>query len=77
MKEEIHIGKEIEQELRSQDRGVTWLARKLNCDRSNVYKIFQRPSIDTNILMKISEVLGRNFFEFFNPESEESSDEEQ
>ena len=37
--EPVHIGKIIEQELRQQERSVTWLSRKLHCDRRNVYDI--------------------------------------
>ncbi len=60
---QIFIGKIIEEELRNQDRSVVWLSRKLNCNRTNVYKIFNRTSIDTELLLKISNVLKRNFFE--------------
>ena len=42
---------------------MVWLSRKLNCNRTNVYKIFNRTSIDTELLLKISNVLKRNFFE--------------
>ena len=38
----IHIGKVIEKVLRDQGKTVTWFARSLYCDRTNVYKIFQR-----------------------------------
>ncbi len=58
----IHIGKEIEAELRRQGRGVMWFARLLHCDRTNVYNIFKREGIDTILLQRISDVLGRNFF---------------
>lgn len=57
----IHIGKEIKAELRRQGRGATWFARQLNYERSNVYKIFMRESIDTWLLQRICAVLGRNF----------------
>jgi hypothetical protein len=57
----MHLGKLIRAELRNQGREVTWLARKLCCDRTNVYKIFSRQSIDTDLLFRISEVLNYNF----------------
>ena len=60
---QIFIGKSIEHELRAQERSVVWLARKLNCNGTNVYKIFNRSTIDTELLLKISNVLQRNFFE--------------
>jgi len=58
----IHIGSLIEQELRRQDRYVTWLASELHCDRTNVYKIFKKKSIDTKLLENISVILRHNFF---------------
>ncbi len=64
-KEPVHIGKLIEQELRHQERSVTWLSRKLHCDRRNVYDIFTREYIDTGLLYRISLALGTDFFVFF------------
>lgn len=58
----IHIGKLIENELHRQERSVTWFARKLYCDRTNVYKIFKKQSIDTELLLRISEILQCDFF---------------
>ena len=58
----IHIGSLIEQELRRQDRSVTWLAGELHCDRTNVYKVFKKKSIDTRLLVDISVILQHNFF---------------
>lgn len=58
----IHIGKIIEEELHKQERTVTWLAGKLYCDRTNVYKIFKKQSIDSELLLRISHILHRNFF---------------
>lgn len=59
------IGKLIEEELRNQERSVVWFASKLNCNRTNVYKIFQRETIDAELLLRISNTLKRNFFEHY------------
>ncbi len=59
---DINIGKSIEEELRCQHRTVVWLADRLNCNRTNIYKIFNRKSIDTDLLLRISIALNRNFF---------------
>ena len=59
----MHIGQLIAQEMHRQERSPSWLARHICCDRTNVYKIFQRESIDTSLLMRISKALNRNFFE--------------
>ena len=58
----IHIGSLIKAELAKQERTISWFARKLYCDRSNVYDIFKRKSIDTELLLRISLILKRNFF---------------
>ena len=58
----IHIGSLIEQELRRQDRSVTWFAAELRCDRTNIYKVFKKKSIDTKLLEDISIILRHNFF---------------
>ncbi|MCX4331449.1 MAG: XRE family transcriptional regulator [Muribaculaceae bacterium] len=41
---------------------VVWFARQLNCRRNNVYDIFRRPTIDTELLARISKILNHNFF---------------
>ena len=58
----IPIGQRIEEELRLQERSVSWFARKLCCNRQNVYDIFRRTNIDVELLLRISLILGRNFF---------------
>lgn len=57
-----HIGKMIEKELRKQGRSVSWFARTINLERSGVYKLFDRPQIDTNNLTLICHVLKHDFF---------------
>ena len=56
------IGSLIKAELERQERSVVWLARHLCCDRTNIYRIFAKESIDTELLMRISIVLNHNFF---------------
>lgn len=58
----IHIGKEIKTRLQQMERTPGWLAKKINCDRTNIYKIFQRASIDTELLSRISKALEHDFF---------------
>lgn len=59
---DVSLGLMIRTELKRQERTVAWLARKLNCDRTNIYDIFKRRSIDTELLLRISIVLKVNFF---------------
>lgn len=58
----IHIGQQIKAELARQERGVSWFARKLAYDRSNIYRLFQKESIDTLLLKRISHILNHDFF---------------
>ena len=56
------IGQLIKEELQRQERGITWFARKLACDRSNIYRLFEKESIDTGLLLRISVILQHDFF---------------
>lgn len=58
---DVHIGGLILEELRRQGRTVNWFAKEIYCEKSNIYKMFKRKSIDMAQLMKISEVLNHNF----------------
>lgn len=64
----IHIGKLIEEELHNQERSVTWFAGKLCCDRTNIYKIFRKQNIDTDQLLRISQILNKDFFLLYSKE---------
>lgn len=57
----VHIGELIQAELQRQGRTVLWFAKEICCEKSNVYKMFKRKSIDLAQLMKVSEVLNHNF----------------
>ena len=68
MAEPIHIGHIIQEELRTQGRSVTWLARQLGTSRMACYRIFHCYSIDTHHLYRISSCLGKDFFEVYSQE---------
>ena len=61
--ESLHIGKMISAELKAQGRTVTWFAKAIHTDRSNVYKIFSKESIDLKLLVRISKILHHNFLQ--------------
>ncbi len=64
-----HIGKIIKSTLKHKEIDVTEFAKKINYTRSNAYKIFNKQSIDTDLLIKINKVLGENlFFNFLTDE---------
>ena len=62
---QIHIGNLIREELRRQGHTNQWLADQLSMDRSTVQRLFNKPSIDTQQLLRISKVLGKNMFVYY------------
>ena len=61
----IHIGHLIEEQLRSDDRSVSWLARQIPCTRNHVYKIFRKDSLDCALLLRISKIMQFNFIQYY------------
>lgn len=58
----IHVGQEIRRRLNEKGHTVVWLAEALACSRTNVYKIFEKEHIDTDMLARISTILEFDFF---------------
>lgn len=59
----LHIGQLIKTVFERSGMSVSEFARQLNCERTNVYTIFKRRTIDVELLVNISKVLEYNFFE--------------
>lgn len=66
----MHIGNILRERLKEDGRSVVWLARELGCHRTNVYNLFEKYSIDTQQLQRISVVMGFNFFDLYCEETE-------
>ncbi len=64
----LHIGSKIKEVLKAKHYGITVFAEKINKSRTVVYNIFERESIDSHLLYKISDVLDFNFFNLYNSE---------
>ena len=76
MRTEVHIGKLIENTLREDGRSVSWLAKKINYKRDNVYNIFERESINTALLQEIGFALKKDFFTYYSEVHKRKMDEE-
>ena len=61
--ESLHIGNMIRAELKAQGRTVTWFAKAIHTDRTNVYKILSKETIDLQLLIRISKLLHRDFLQ--------------
>lgn len=58
----IHIGEMVKKELQKQDLTISWLARQVHQDASNLNKMLQKPSMHTDLLIRISQALHHDFF---------------
>ncbi len=63
----MHIGKLIKEQVHKKKWSVSEFAQKINTNRNNVYNIFTRQSIDTQLLFTISTVLEDDFFQYYKP----------
>lgn len=63
--QKIHIGEKIQQRAKELRIGPTELAEKVNTSKQNIYSIFKRKSLDTQLLKQISKALDYDFFQYF------------
>lgn len=64
-KENINIGHLIQMQLKADKRSVGWLAREIGCTRNHVYKIFNKSSLDSDLIFRISKAMNFNFFQYY------------
>jgi transcriptional regulator with XRE-family HTH domain len=69
----IEIGQKIKEVFEQSKMSLSNFARAIGTVRQNVYKIFQRESIDTALLWQISEALSHNFFQYYQPKTGDKS----
>ncbi len=58
----MNIGERIREIMRQKHRSVVWIAKQINCERTNVYNIFVRKDINTNLLRQFCIILDHDFF---------------
>ena len=68
----VHIGKKIKEEVYRQGISVSTFAKKISRSRNVVYDIFDRESVDTDLLNKIGKVLNCDFFSLYSAQKEYS-----
>ena len=64
----IHIGHLIREQLKADQRSASWLAREIGCTRNHLYKVFRKPSLEADLILKISIALNFNFFQYYSAE---------
>ena len=57
--------RKLKEELQRQGKTSVWLANELGCHRTNIYKVYDRTTIDTGMLFHISKILKVDFFKYY------------
>lgn len=61
----VHIGRLIREQFEASGMTKKAFADKINLSARHVYSLFERESVDTGLLQRISEVLNHNFFKAY------------
>ncbi|HEY0654427.1 MAG TPA: helix-turn-helix transcriptional regulator [Chryseosolibacter sp.] len=61
----VDIGQKIKEVFDARNKKLTDFADELGTVRQNVYRIFKKQHLDTGLLLKISQVLDHNFFQYY------------
>ena len=62
---QIHIGNLIRDELRCQGHTNQWLMERIGVSERTLQRLFNKPSIDTQLLFRISSALDTDFFRHY------------
>lgn len=74
--ERINLGEIIKQKVEEKGISQAEFARNIGMQRQNVVKlVFEKASLDTNLLALISEVLNCNFFDYFSSNTDDDRTE--
>ncbi len=65
----INIGERIRLRAKELRIGPTELGKLINTSKQNVYGIYKRKSIDTEMLRKLSKALNCDFFQYYHNEN--------
>ena len=61
----MHLGQKIKQVYEAADINLTDFAKRIGTVRQNVYRIFERSSVDVDMLYKICQALNYDFFQYY------------
>lgn len=68
--EEVHIGKIIREHLFDKRIGTGKFAEMIGQNKVGASRLFLKKELHSTLLLKISKVLGHNFFQYYVPELE-------
>lgn len=61
----VHVGKIIHELAKSRGIGAKEIASKINVSESSIYKIYKRPTIDIDKLIRLCQFFQVNLFEYY------------
>lgn len=64
----VEIGPKIKEVFDHRQMKLTEFADELGTVRQNVYRIFRKRHLDTGLLLRISQVLNHDFFQYYSNE---------
>lgn len=64
----VEIGPKIKEVFDHRQMKLTDFADELGTVRQNVYRIFRKRHLDTGLLLRISQVLNHDFFQYYSSE---------
>ena len=65
MNETLYIGKLLQKKMEEEGRKASWLAEKIHCDTSTIYRIYEQPYPESERLIKICILLEINLFLYY------------
>lgn len=66
MNNEKHLGTFIKHKVKEKGISVSEFARRIHCTRRNIYQIYKKNSLDTDLIQRISVVLEIDLLSTFN-----------
>jgi hypothetical protein len=63
----MHIGEKIKARAKELRVGATELSHLIKTSKQNIYSIYQRKTVDTGLLQKLSKALEYDFFAYYGP----------
>ena len=65
----MHIGQRIKEVMKQKRISAIYVAKEIDCERTNIYNIFARKDINTKLLAQFSKVLNHDFFKELSKET--------
>lgn len=65
----MHLGERIRTVIKQKHMSVVQVSRELSCERTNLYNVFERKDVNTELLQRLCVVLDYDFFKELSQET--------